>query len=610
MDCLTSRLRYTLLFTLLSIGISSLCAQSKLKFTIDSFENDQFDMSAINKESERYDGNGDKYAIVKVSSTNPDDNLREYNFNFGNMNHIVDDRDHDGELWIFVQKNAKMVTITREGYAPINRYTLPLTIDSGKVYRMTLSSEGKKVFTQWVEFHVNPADCKAVVHIKGNGRDAEEQVLGFIDSSGSLAKNLVYGKYSYKVTAENYHLAEGIFTLNDKNVNHIENVTLRPSFSNITLISKPDVEIFINGVKKSQSGIWEGILNEGNYQVECKLANHRPTSQSISVKENNDETIELKNPEPILGTLSITSTPLGGNILIDGTPYGETPRNVYILIGNHHVEISKKGYQSESKTVMVAENETETINLTLGRTTTTEITCTPSHASISIDGIWKALGSYTYNGDVGEHDLTLTADGYKTIKKKVLFGDNPVINFSLTPLLVRKNDFYIEAGASVGSALNIAAAMGAHISNFNIEADYEYGFAKSPDIYWNYTGSGDKDMHPELSTYSPSLIIGGKIGYGFIAGTRFKFTPQVGMKMIKLKEQGDKKHIESANCMSATLGIRTFLAVTSNFGVSLTPEYMLAVKKSNGFKALSDVSDKIKGWGEGFNVKIAVALAF
>jgi len=567
-------------------------------------------MSSINKESERYDGNGDKYAIVKVSSTNPDDNLREYNFNFGNMNHIVDGNDHEGELWVYVQKNAKMVTITREGYAPLNRYVLPLTIESGKVYRMALSSEGKKVLRQWVKFQVNPAGCNAIVHIKGSGRDVEEKLLGVTDSTGQLAKDLDYGKYSYKVTAENYHLAKGIFTLDDKNVTLTENVTLRPSFSNITLIAKPNVEIFINGVKKSQDGIWKGILNEGYYQVECKLANHRPTSQSISVKENNDETIELKNPEPILGTLSITSSPLGGNILIDGTPYGETPRNVDILIGNHNVEISKKGYQSESKTVMVAENETKTIDLTLGRTTMTEITCIPSHASISIDGIWKALGSYTYNGDVGEHNLTLTADGYKTIKEKVLFGDNPVINFSLTRMLVRKNDFYIEAGASVGSAMNIAAAIGAHISNFNIEADYEYSLAKSPDIYWNYTGSGDKDVHPELSTYSPSLIIGGKIGYGIIAGTRFKFTPQVGMKMIKLKEQGDKKHIDSANCMSATFGVRSFFAITPNFGVSLAPEYMLPVAKSNGFKALSDVSDKIKGWGDGFNVKIAVALAF
>lgn len=595
-------------FTML-VCMSPVFAQSKLKFSIDSFENDQFDLSSINEEFIKYDGNGDKYAILKVTSSNPDDNLREYNFNFGNMNHIVDGNDHDGELWVYVQKNAKIVSITRNGYAPMNRFALPLTIESGKVYRMNLTSEGKKVHTQWVKFKVNPSGCNAIVHIKSSRPDAEEQLLGVTDANGELAKNLVYGSYTYKITAENYHLAEGRFTLDDKNVTLTEDVTLKPSFSNITLSVEPGVEIYINGEKMS-TGTWKGILNEGNYQVECKRLNHRPTSQYISVTENHDETIQLKNPDPILGTASLSSTPLGASISIDGVPYGETPKNIDIIIGSHSAEFSKPGYQSEVRNFTVVENKTVDVDVNLGRTTTTEIKCTPSFASISIDGKAEAVGNYKYVGDVGVHNVTLSASGYKTLKRKVNFGDNPELLFSLQKMMVKSNDFYIQAGFAAGSMMGVAADIGAHIANFNIEVDYSYCFGKSPDIYWNYTGSGDKDVMPEKCTYSPSLVIGGKIGYGFIVGTRFKFTPQVGMRLTKLREDGEAQHIESANCLSAGLAFRAYCAITPNFGVALTPEYLMAASKSEGFKALSDLTGKIKNWGEGFDVKLSAVLTF
>ena len=111
-----------ILLLLMLLGVSDLSAQGKLKFSIADFDVDPFDLSAKDKQYERYDGSGARYAIIKVSSNNPDDDLSEYNFNFGNMKHIVEER--NGILWIYVQKNAKLVTITRNGYVPINKYSV------------------------------------------------------------------------------------------------------------------------------------------------------------------------------------------------------------------------------------------------------------------------------------------------------------------------------------------------------------------------------------------------------------------------------------------------------------------------------------------------------
>ena len=108
---------------LIFIGLLA-SAQQKQKFSVANFEYDPFDMAA---QSAKLDGSGNRYAIIKVSSTNPDDDLKEYTFNFGNLRSFVEE--HDNELWVYVQKNAKTVTITRNGYVPVNRYDLKTTIE-------------------------------------------------------------------------------------------------------------------------------------------------------------------------------------------------------------------------------------------------------------------------------------------------------------------------------------------------------------------------------------------------------------------------------------------------------------------------------------------------
>ena len=95
-------------------------AQQKLKFSVASFEADPFDLTA--KEGNKRDGNGELYAIIKVRSNNPDDDLKAFMFNFGYLNHKVES--HDDELWVYVQRDAKTVTISRAGYTTINRYDL------------------------------------------------------------------------------------------------------------------------------------------------------------------------------------------------------------------------------------------------------------------------------------------------------------------------------------------------------------------------------------------------------------------------------------------------------------------------------------------------------
>lgn len=606
----TFNLKPFMIFLLAFIGVASLSAQDRLKFHIADFDADPFDLSAKDSKYEKYDGNGDRYAIIKVTSTNPADNLNEYNFNFGNMKHIVEE--HDGVLWIYVQRNAKLVTITRNGYAPVNRYDLGTSIESGKNYVMSLSSDEKKVYTQMVQFNIKPANLKAIVMIKSSHEGSQEELFGNADSSGEIAKSLEYGTYTYKVLADNYHMAEGRFTLDNKAETLIEDVTLRPNFSDITFNVDADAEIYINNELKGTRR-WSGVLKAGNYQVECRQANHRPTSQYVQVTENDNRTINLKAPEPILGTAAITSTPLGAEIIIDGKPYGQTPKNLDLIIGKHTVEIAKSEYQTENRSFEISEDKTVEVNVTLGRMTTVTINSNPTNSKLYVDGDFKGNTPYTYEEEAGDHKIRLMYQGCKPIERKVYFGNTDQMSFSLQRQYVKSTDGYIDVGVGLGSSMNFTAAVGCHIANFNLEVDYGYGFQKSPTIYWNYTGNDDNDYYPDACTYSPSLNLAGKVGYGVIVGTRFKITPQVGFRFTKLSESSissQYNHINGANCSSATIGARLYCALSSRFGISLTPEYSVGVYKSDGFKTLSELTSKIKNMGEGFNARFALVFTF
>lgn len=633
----------TLLFVLLLTGIAGVSAQERLKFTVADFDADPFDLSAKDAKYEKFDGNGDRYAIIKVTSTNPADDISEYKFNFGNMKHLVED--HDGTIWLYVQKNAKMVTITRDGYLPINRHDLNTTIESGKNYVMKLSSEEKKVYMQMVQFNVRPLGTNAVVMVKNGIPGSKEEVFGYVDATSSVAKNLAYGKYTYKVLAENYIPAEGRFTLDNRGRILVENVELKPNYSEITFKVDADADIYINGELKGTRQ-WSGMLNAGRYYIECRQADHKPSSQTIEVTDNDNRVVVLKNPEPITGTLAIISNPLGADFSIDGKPYGQTPQNIDIVVGKHVVDITKTGYKPVNKSIEVKEDKTVDISVTLIAAAKTLIESDPTNSKLYINGKYKGQTPYAYDGDAGNFKLKFISNGYKPLEKNVFLGDTDQMSFILekkekkerkdkeiaaaktsdndsrkskytsttkvanTDSSTSKFNLYAEAGVGIGVAMNATVGVGAYFNNFNAEVNYSYGFTKSPTIYWNYTGE-EEDIRPEKCTYSPSLILGGKIGYGLNIASKLRITPQIGLRFMKLTEKSEGNyHITGANCSSVTIGLRGYYAFSSHIGISLTPEYAIGVVKSNGFKTLSDVTSKIKNMGEGFNAKLALVFTF
>ena len=423
-------LRQIQLFLFMLLFSLPMGAQQR-KFRIVEFYEDPTDITA--SEVGKRDANGDVYAIVKVTASGNEDKLAAYRFNFGLANSLVDSSRSD-ELWVYVQRNAKYVTIERDGFASVRKYDLNTTIMPGKTYVMILSAEAQKVLKQMVQFVITPADAKATVLIKKEIPGASEEIFGITDNAGMISKLLDYGKYYYRVMAENFHQSDGIMVLDNENETYVEKITLRGNFGNVTLRTTQAADIYVDGQKRGTQQ-WTGSLKAGNYTIECRQANHKSSTQYITVNEGETKTFDLTPPTPITGKLSISSTPLDADITIDGQSYGKTPKLIpNLLIGLHQITLSKSGFAEEKSQVEIKEEQITELNLTLNdRPKENIFTVTNKGKTVSFKMIRVEAGTFQMGGNEYKpiHSVTLTNDYYIGETEvtqelwEVVMGSNP-----------------------------------------------------------------------------------------------------------------------------------------------------------------------------------------
>lgn len=404
----------------------------------------------------------------------------------------------------------------------------------------------------------------------------------------------------------------------------------------ITPMLKPnysEYEIFVDGDKEAQiydngeligTGRWKGRLEAGEHIIEAKKISHTTITQKVNVVKDTPRKVSLTKPMPIYGTLEVKTQPSNAKVFIDNNPKeaGVTDFiNSRLLIGPHHIKIVLPGHKTEEFDVDIKEGQTERINQTLTDFCDATIFSTPV-ANISIDGKEEDKTPLHINRIAGNYHISLSAHGYSTFSRKMrLDGTTKDFTIKLHRNYTRPNEFYIQVGGNIGKMLSMNFGLGGFIHNVNVEGNYIIGLTHSDRIFWS-DKSGESV--PFSATYKPS---GGniKVGYGFRLHSRIRLTPQVGCQFISLTETTEKSvfsndsaesvqdSLEAANgskAASLTIGLRCNVALAPWLGLSVSPEYLVGISKSNGFKALSDVSSKIKGYADGFNCNVSINVFF
>lgn len=415
------RLISLLFLVMFLMGTTYLNAQ-ELKFFVTKFEQDKFDMTA--REMAKDDGDGSLYAIIKVTSDIEDDDLSQFKFDFGYMKSLTEI--HDGQLWVYVQRNAKNVTIRRDGYKALLKQSLKQTIKAGCTYVMELSVQQPKVLQRVLQFKVTPSGEGAIVKVKPEDSDDNYELWGEVDASGSIDRLLNTGVYLYEVSAENYVSTQGRIQLVNGTENHVENVSLTPNFGFLEVDNTYGIagaEIYINDKKVGTVPYKSGrmacgedyrmMINNGElyktYNATFAIRRGETTKLSPRLESNFAET-----------TIKVDDN---AEIFLNNESKGRGSWTGPLRAGTYNVECRLHKHISTQRQITVKPDVAETF--IMDKPTPIEgsiyVRSNPSGARIFIDDkeTTHVTPQNISNILIGEHKVTLVLANHKTETRKV-----------------------------------------------------------------------------------------------------------------------------------------------------------------------------------------------
>lgn len=380
-------------------------------------------------------------------------------------------------------------------------------------------------------------------------------------------------------------------------------------------ITPTNSSLTLNGmvVPLNTNGEAEQEMAFGTYTYKVEATGFYPKEGQIEINDSvKKQTLIINDLKPIMGKLYVHVNPRHANVYVDEVLMKQKSilEPYEVQIGKHKVKVTHDGYGEEEREVDIVKDKTCDLAVSLKQEATYMITSNPAGAHVKIGKYDIGKTPYTIVLTTGTYDIRATKTGYKDFKRRMYLNSaNPNVQINLNKTMNYKNEGYIEANVKAGTFMAFGATIGGYIYNVNVEASYLVGSGNSETIYW----SGN-NTRPIASQYTPSMIVGGKVGYGIPIGSRFRLTPQIGLNVLKLKEKMENGTTETpangANVTSGLASIRFSAAIVNHFAISVSPEFSFKMMESDGYKTLSEISPTIKKWSNGFNVKLGLIAFF
>ena len=285
-------------------------------------------------------------------------------------------------------------------------------------------------------------------HLQITGNDASGATLiidGKVIGTLPLATlpTLSNGIHNIQIIKAKYKPYATTVTIGDNSTAMVTPI-LQPNFARLTFTVEGDAEIWINDHREGR-GSCQCDLELGTYRIETRKEGCRTWSRSLDVTSTVASKIALTAPQPIVGSLNITSSPMMASVNIDGQKVGETPLLLdNIAIGTHKVEIVLNGYATWSRDITITEGQTATLDATLSKAAAVTTSTTASSGTgisdfcdmVFVEGGTFTMGATSEQGSEADdeekptHSVTLSdfyIGKYEVTQAqwKSIMGSNP-----------------------------------------------------------------------------------------------------------------------------------------------------------------------------------------
>ena len=667
---------------LIYISLMLLCPalSSGQVFSVKDFFLAETDLTANTPGTIVKDQNGAVCALIKVETT-----LDDYSFDVGSLG-VTKTLRQGGEIWVYVPFGVRRMTISHPDMGIIRDFVFPINIERGRTYILKLNaSMGNRVYDssrkQKMRLEVSPADAQVEINgmsipANSNGIYDQEYSFGIYDvivshpryhttrkqievndlNSAHRARISLKPKFGWFVLSgsgdeklyiddeyrtyspdSRIELSSGTYRIRiDKPLHKSFSTTVQikdsllvaldpefePVYRDLLFEVADNAEIWIGG-RKMADGSYRSKLEYGVYQIQTRKDNHRLAQMTLEVTPETTGPIILPAPEPITGTLEITSQPIGADVYLNDIYEGKTPLEIKVLIGNYDISVRQNGLTSFNTSVDLSENEYEKVNASLSRTFSAKILSDP-RADLRIDDVNCGKTPASVNVSIGEHKVHLAADGYCDVKKTVYFGDSDrSYHFKL------KKKYYSAKTGDLGlgfttdfNDLALRAGIGFYNGRrFYSGIDLIYGLISTDELtftYDPYDYSDDSRYDSITCKFTPiSALL--KFGLTLNAGSRLQFCPFVGVGVFSLiddisdswdRDQFKKYFTEdkSISAFQVSGGFRINCALNESIELNIIPEYFYRTEGGEFLQAFCKSYPVAARYGNGFRLNIGLSL--
>ena len=352
------------------------------------------------------DQNGEKCALIKVVTTQ-----KGFVWEGGTLG-ITKVESKTAEIWVYVPRGSKKITIKHDQLGMIRDYHYPEAIKEATVYEMVLTTgkvttvvEEKEIPSQWLVINSEPTGANVFINDKLAG-------------TTPFQRKYKEGEYTYRLEKPRYHNKAGQVRLEDEKGRL--DLTLKPQFGNLQITSESEdgMQIYLDdeNTGKTTPATLEEVAS-GEHSILLNSKWYQPKTKKVTVRDEQTTTIAF-NLVPAFANVSVTTQPKA-EIVIDNQTKGTGSWNGRLLEGIYTIKAQKEKYHSQSEQLEVIAGKDETLNFTLtGKTGSADIVTNPMDARVYLNGKNKGTSPLTLDDLlIGSYELRLEKKGYGIIKK-------------------------------------------------------------------------------------------------------------------------------------------------------------------------------------------------
>ncbi|MBR1409701.1 MAG: PEGA domain-containing protein [Prevotella sp.] len=357
------------------------------QISVANFRLLESDQTANTFGTEKIDDNGEKAALIKIVTPET-----ELTFDPGYLG-IVERINKDGEIWLYVPRRSRKITITSKKFGKLTDYQYPTSIEGAQTYEMLLDIGTGR----YVTITTSPTNSDVTV-------DGE-----YVGKSPIYNRYMNFGSHTIFAKKDRY---EGTATKEvlpmDSKLNNYANVQMSDisdKYGDVTVSVDNNAEIYFEN-KLVGIGTWTTQLREGSYAVETKKTDCDSVKTTFQVVAQQKNEIKAASPTPHMGYLRLVTRPSDALARYYGSRYLSVEEANPLPIGTYQVDFSKKGYQPLSREFSVRRNETTTDTITLNSieyVASTSFYIGAAYTVRSLSGITGVMGFTFKNHDFQAH---------------------------------------------------------------------------------------------------------------------------------------------------------------------------------------------------------------